>query len=122
MQRAEIGSRHIGTAVKGDAAGFHLRIDGFEITRRNDAVGIHNDQKIAVRMGRTGIAGRRRTAVGLADITDIQPVGILPHHPVRGEFRRGTVLDHDRLKVAPRLVRQRFEEPRAPPAAGYIPV
>ena len=75
--------------------------DGLDIARRQDAVGVEDDQVLALALAGAHVAGVARSAVGDADVADGQPVAIAVGHLVGGDGR--AILDDDHLEAPRRL-------------------
>ena len=103
------GLLHVGKIVGGlvgATEGVGVRLgdlvaDGLDIARRQDAVGVENDQVIALALAGAHVAGVARSAVGDADVVDIKPVAIAVGHLVGGDGR--AILDDNHLEAPRRL-------------------
>ena len=103
------GLLHVGEIVGGlvgatEGVGARLGdlvADGLDIARRQDAVGVENDQVIALALAGAHVAGVARSAVGDADVVDIKPVAVMVGHLVGGDGR--AILDDNHFEASRRL-------------------
>ncbi len=103
------GLLHVGEIVGGlvgppESVGARLGdlvADGLDIARRQDAVGVEDDQVVAPALAGAHVAGVARSAIGNADVADGQPVAIAVGHLVGGDGR--AILDDDHLEAPRRL-------------------
>ena len=75
--------------------------DGLDIARRQDAVGVEDDQVLALALAGAHVAGVARSAIGNADVVDIKPVAVMVGHLVGGDGR--AILDDHHLEAPRRL-------------------
>ena len=97
----EIGRRLVGAPESVGARAGDLVADGLDIARRQDAVGVENDQVIALALAGAHVAGVARSAVGDADVVDIKPVAVMVGHLVGGDGR--AILDDNHFEASRRL-------------------
>ena len=75
LDGVEVGAGRIGAAVQVVTVTVQVGFHGLQVVRRNNAVGIENDEIIAAGAFKAEVAGKALAAVFLAEIPDIQLIG-----------------------------------------------